>query len=995
MKRGDMSTQLNRLEKAKLCSRIIEICLREVEARREFLWDWLQHSDERTSDTTGGTTDKFSPTAFWSETPHPTKEMFSLVFSSWRHVIESCSSFSIKSIAAMKLMESSAQQVSSLLSLMEDEYSSDAAFIHAYNSNVQKGSYTLLRMGAVLPDVRNYSEVIGTWAQCIDGSNLRQKNNFSRDGTFQQRLKLEATAMKSMMELLESMEEDLYENFSPNTSQRKRPPPDRICYNIILASMARQVNPSLYEMRLVLQRMMERVKYELESHHDQTEDDASVEHISDYAVTFFPDVYSYNALIEARANRCAMFASDKQQLLPQQLLPQKAWQQGNGENLSPRKGRFTSSEEEAILAEQILDEMCHLTTVSVRPNIYSFNVISPKMHLMKSYSCTVAVIKAWINADSERGLSRAVSYIQSLALNGHSLMDCQDEEESCVPTKNRAETNENAPTVFERMTSWGASLLSKVDPGGSGAGNERQQKSVGASFRSNVQSEKNATQINNDGRGMSSCRGKTYSQNQPRQVFAGVGMSRRLNYLNIFASESSQQFNTRDGNKLKPPPENIVLMNSAVQGNHKSLASSNDMNKDEYVPIGPLPNIEANVTPDLKTFQLVISALERHGTVKSAELAENLLRLLEQKYDFLIPDIAIYNSVLNAFAKAAKAGSSARTCLASAQRADELLCKFLGNERIESGLFPRPNEYSFLMVINAWSNATSAAVSAGNFSGGKNAAQHAEEVIKKLKMQALKTSKTTTACYGAVIRTWASLGEAERAKGMLEEMISISERLPLDPIHFNAVFDVCARDLASEKDLCKAISKLSSIHDILIKMDSRGGYQSINVDPDASSFNHVIRACYSPWTTSRSQDDDSYRQKAFKIAHDCYVRMSQDYNSSYRPDAHTFAHIFKAIACLHPSPDLDPNSDKYAICKTILHACCRGGHLTKSSLWTLRKIFPHEDGFAVLILSEMANHGGMNKEKLLRIPEERLFASLPEDWSRNGRNYKSLNRHRQ
>jgi hypothetical protein len=261
---------------------------------------------------------------------------------------------------------------------MEDEYSSDSAFIHAYNSHVQKGSYTLLRMGAVLPDVRNYSEVIRTWAQCIDGSILRESNTFSRDGAFQKRLTLEATAMKSMMELLEAMEEDLYENFSPNVSQRKRPPPDRICYNIILASMARQINPSLYEMRLVLQRMMERVKYELERPENEEEDEAKAEHIYDYAMTFFPDVFSYNALIEARANRSAMFASDQQQLLRQQSDSQRsqhhsAWQQGNNGNLSHRKKRFTSSEEEALLAEQILDEMCHLSTVPVRPNIYSYN----------------------------------------------------------------------------------------------------------------------------------------------------------------------------------------------------------------------------------------------------------------------------------------------------------------------------------------------------------------------------------------------------------------------------------------------------------------------------------------------------------------------------------------------------------------------------------------------------------------------------------------------
>ncbi len=401
------TTQQELLLRAKLGSRILDICLKEVESRRLFLWEWLSWESNEIDDsaiinTNPSTIDRFSPTAYWNEAPHPTKEMYSLIFSMWKSVIESCSSFSIKSSDAMDLMESCAQQSSSLLSLMEEEYSSDAAFIDAYNSQIQTGRYTLLRMGAVLPDVRNYSEVIRTWGQCIDGSNLRLSSSekqdksrqrsypSSRDGAlFHKRLKLEATAMKSMMELLESMEEDLYGTFqseSNNTNssqQRKRPPPDRHCYNIILAAMARQINPSLYEMRLVLQRMMERVKYELElldNDPDLTQESDTAQ-LYELAMSFFPDVYSYNALIEARANRSAMFASDNKPQ-PQsiggytspRLRYRSAWQQqNNAENLSRRKKRFTASEEEAILAEQIIEEMRHLATVTVRPNIWSYN----------------------------------------------------------------------------------------------------------------------------------------------------------------------------------------------------------------------------------------------------------------------------------------------------------------------------------------------------------------------------------------------------------------------------------------------------------------------------------------------------------------------------------------------------------------------------------------------------------------------------------------------
>ena len=206
-------TQLDKLARAQVATRILQLCLIEVEARRVYLWDWLHtattnknsnnNNNNNTSnshdnsiskhendviaanvnmdnyhDTTTTTNNgKFSPTAFWNDTPHPTKEMYSIVLVAWKHVVESYSYFSIISHDAMKIMESSAQQTSSLLALMEDEYSSDSAFIHAYNTNVPRGSYTLLRMGAVLPDVRNYSTVIGTWGQCIDGSILRPKNN--------------------------------------------------------------------------------------------------------------------------------------------------------------------------------------------------------------------------------------------------------------------------------------------------------------------------------------------------------------------------------------------------------------------------------------------------------------------------------------------------------------------------------------------------------------------------------------------------------------------------------------------------------------------------------------------------------------------------------------------------------------------------------------------------------------------------------------------------
>jgi hypothetical protein len=432
------------ISRAKLCHRILDLCLKEVEDRRIFLWDWLQTTTAATTTTMNNdgndeivdnqhqhnVNDNFSPTKFWNEAPHPTKQMFNLVLSSWKNVITSSSSSSSshhQEQTKLELIEQAAQQASTLLHQMEEEYSSDVAFIQHYNDHVDKGRYTTLLVGAARPDVRNYSEVIGCWGSCIDngggGKKKKKKkkerhsitnnnnnnkthrrnrsdNHNVQDGILQQRLRLEACAMKAMMELLESMEEDLYGTFSDsdtsNTSpiqqqqQRKKPPPDRVCYNIILASMARQLNPSLYEMRLVLQRMMERVQFELESDDNDNHDDGDDEDRYAYAMSFFPDIFSYNALMEARANRATMFTSSEttsstkyphhqfdatMQRQHHHRPQQSRWRQQltNNEVSRPMKSRFTSSEEEAILAEQMLEEMNHISTVSIRPNIWSYN----------------------------------------------------------------------------------------------------------------------------------------------------------------------------------------------------------------------------------------------------------------------------------------------------------------------------------------------------------------------------------------------------------------------------------------------------------------------------------------------------------------------------------------------------------------------------------------------------------------------------------------------
>ncbi|KAL7545480.1 hypothetical protein ACHAWF_008831 [Thalassiosira exigua] len=987
-------------ERAELCRRLLELCLRGAEGRREFLWEWLEEGDSGDGRSPG---ESFSPSAYWDGAPHPTSEMYSLVFSAYRNAIESRRSFSARSVDAMELMEASANRASALLSAMEDESASDASFVDAYNARMDRGRYAPLRSGACGPDVKDYGAVIGIWGDCIDGSASRLPERRGRrrrhdaglnDRAFQGRIRLEATAMKSMMKLLESMEEDLYETFGPpdvsahkgDRGRAKCPPPDRVCYNVILAAMARQVNPSLYEMRLVIQRMLERVKFELEWAEEEEEGgdleggpgDVDVE---ERAMVFFPDVYSYNALIEARANRSAAFALDwsatGQRGVVEPLRPrrQAAWEQGCERGKQSAARAISSGEEEAFLAEQVLVEMTNVMTVRVTPNVWSYN----------------SVMKAWIKSGSDRGLRRAVLILRCLALNrqNEARSRGEDTEHTAASQDGEERTDSATPTVMGRITQWGASLMGRGDAGSPderivGRGDQNPPSVIGP-------------------------RGPASSERliEPKKIVNKGHKPPVELWEESDADTRPQRAGPLGANRESPSegrlvmPGRMALLSSVLQGNAakgKVAASKSEQIKNAQLEslesIRPLPNVEPRVTPDPKSFIIVINALEQRGTAASAAEAEDLLRLLEKYYLELSPDIGIYNSVLNAWSRAAKEASNLQLCLTSAQRAEDLLRRLLGRDQEELGSHPLPNESSFLMSINAWANAASVAASSGKISEGVNAANHVEKLLDELEKLSPKRSKTTLACYGAAIRVWASLSHAEKAQLVLEKMTAVSGGMRLELIPFNAVLDASARELASSTDPDKVLSRLSNIRDLLVRMNSEGGYECFNIDPDTSSFNHAIRACYAPWSSSKSVGNESTRHKALGIAHECYSMMCHDYNSPHRPDSHTYAHMFKAIACLLPSigVERDAHSKKYVFLKPMFQACCRDGHLAKSLLWTVRKMLS-EDEFLDLLSSQMGHHGETSKEKLMSIPEDRLLLQLPQDWSRHGRTVQSLNRH--
>ena len=433
----------------------------------------------------------------------------------------------------------------------------------------------------------------------------------------------------------------------------------------------------------------------------------------------------------------------------------------------------------------------------------------------------------------------------------------------------------------------------------------------------------------------------------------------------------------------------MALITSAVYGNNKSREAPK---KEILESIGALPHIEPSVDPDLKSFKMIIGALERHSTVPAAKLSEDLVKLLEDHYPHLAQEISIYNSVLNAWTKAGRESNDAELALYAAKRNRDLLNEMLLKSSEPESVYIQPNESSFLMTINSFANAASIT----SYPLCIYAAKQSESLLTKLLSQPVESRQIAISCFGIVARTWANISgspkfksrvrHADQAYAVILKMVEFSNGLHLDSLPFNAVLDAWARELATIQQLQNyhdIIATLSKMYDFLMRMVGDHD-KAFNVTPDRSSFNHMIRACYAPFDSNSDLTESNIRQKALEIALNTYSHMNQ---STHRPDAHTYLHLIKAVNYLLPGNGKS-SSDRFDLFKRVFEDCCEHGHLTKTTFWFAHSVFGKDPEFIDFLSLQTC----IDKSKLKTMNADNLFPLLPRGYSRFGCRVKSLNK---
>ncbi|KAL7433138.1 hypothetical protein ACHAXM_003445 [Skeletonema potamos] len=268
---------------------------------------------------------------------------------------------------------------------------------------------------------------------------------------------------------------------------------------------------------------------------------------------------------------------------------------------------------------------------------------------------------------------------------------------------------------------------------------------------------------------------------------------------------------------------NVVLNTWAKKGTREAGAKANELLR--IMEDMSTVHEDGINQPDTISYNTVLAAWSKSAAYgkapseaeeivgkEAAYKALELLDLIEQSYR-IKPDRISYNTAISAFANAAQTCESG---VLMAQEADALISRMRDRMGIE------PDDYSFNGVLLAWSRS----------SGGMSSAQHCESILRNMK-------NPTNVSWSTVINAYAHAGGALEAAALLKEMEDIrlqsgshaSDILPI--VVYNNLLHAWSRN--SDPDASKYAES------ILNRLES--GSISLNLPkPDVISYRLVLNA---------------------------------------------------------------------------------------------------------------------------------------------------------
>jgi pentatricopeptide repeat protein len=306
---------------------------------------------------------------------------------------------------------------------------------------------------------------------------------------------------------------------------------------------------------------------------------------------------------------------------------------------------------------------------------------------------------------------------------------------------------------------------------------------------------------------------------------------------------------------------------------------------------------DMEIRPTIRSYGSVISGIAKSRQKDSGERAERILEQLKemaQSGDLdKPPDVIIYNSVLDCWAKSSSTSEMAAravmvlekmkndgiapdvisynttvNCLARAGKFHDAELMLEDMEAV--GVYPNSVTYNTLLSAYLSQSSSTKSKKHENKDQTSQSRKSAEKLFEKMRNDSRIEPDVVT--YNTMLHFHSRIGDIEKAESLLKEMFLEDTRVTPDSTSLNTVINAWANSGRID-----APQRAEAILEQMLKPNIEGGGNDVKINPTSITFNSVMSA----WTKTRKPEAAERCQNIFDL-------MTNDMGHIVQPDFITF-----------------------------------------------------------------------------------------------------------
>ena len=316
---------------------------------------------------------------------------------------------------------------------------------------------------------------------------------------------------------------------------------------------------------------------------------------------------------------------------------------------------------------------------------------------------------------------------------------------------------------------------------------------------------------------------------------------------------------------------------------------------------------DMEIRPTIQSYSSVISGIARSRQKDSGERAERILEQLKemaQSGDLdKPPDVILYNSVLDCWAKSSSTPEMAAravmflekmkndgifdvisynttlNCLARAGKVHDAELMLEDMEAV--GVYPNSITYNTLLSAYLSQSSSTESKKHENKDQTSQSRKSAEKLFEKMRNDSRIEPDVVT--YNTMLHFHSRIGDIEKAESLLKEMFLEDTRVSPDSTSLNTIINAWANSGRID-----APQRAEAMLEQMLKPNIEGGGIAVKINPTSITFNSVMSA----WTKSRKPEAAERCQNIFDL-------MTNDLGHIVQPDFVTFNVMIHAWSLSH------------------------------------------------------------------------------------------------